>query len=277
MSPAPWSRLAGGLLGRPAAQPSIGLSVPVASTFPFSPMALRPALWLDATDKDSITETGGAISEWRDKVLSRPFTQATAANQPTYESGGINSLASVKFDGVNDFLQGNASPSTILSGAVGATMFLVAKLATDPPTSDPKTGTPFGWWGTAATSGDNDHFPYTDGNIYTAWARTSRVNAGNPALSLATARTVVFTSTASAFNIWINGGATHYTTTSSTFGLNSTNLQIGRSSTSGSTMSFLFDGLLGSLIVYPRVLTRPEINTVAQYLANLWGTSWSLI
>jgi hypothetical protein len=276
VSPAPYGRVAG-----PVDQRSLkraqGVSVPVSSTFPFSPMSLSPALWLDATDLSTITESSGAVSEWRDKVRSRPFTQATAANQPTYESNGINGLASVKFDGTTDFLQGDASPSTILSGAVGATMFLVAKLSADPPTVQGKTGTPYGWWGSPSGSGDNDHYPFTDGNVYTQWARTNRVNSGNPALSLATTRTVVFTSTASAYNIFIDGGTAHFTTATSTFGLNSTNLQIGRSSTSGSSLTFLFDGLLGELIVYPRVLTRPQINTVARYLVGVWGTSWTLI
>jgi hypothetical protein len=42
-------------------------------------------------------------------------------------------------------------------------------------------------------------------------------------------------------------------------------------------LAFLFDGLLGELIVYPKVLTRPQINTVARYLVGVWGTSWTLI
>ena len=33
----------------------------------FSPLDLSPAAWFDASDSGSITESGGAVSQWNDK------------------------------------------------------------------------------------------------------------------------------------------------------------------------------------------------------------------
>ncbi|MFN8711204.1 MAG: hypothetical protein ACK5Z2_00025 [Bacteroidota bacterium] len=71
----------------------------------WSPIVLRPALWLDAADISTITVATG-VSEWRDKSgNNRHFTQSTPANQPAYNRNGINGLGSISFDGTAKALQ----------------------------------------------------------------------------------------------------------------------------------------------------------------------------
>jgi hypothetical protein len=54
---------------------------------PWTPADIATALWLDAADAGTITESGGAVSEWRDKSgNSRDVQQATAAYRPTYSA-----------------------------------------------------------------------------------------------------------------------------------------------------------------------------------------------
>lgn len=49
------------------------------------------ALWLDAEDTNTITLNGSTVSQWGDKSgNNRHATQATASNQPTYTTSGLN-------------------------------------------------------------------------------------------------------------------------------------------------------------------------------------------
>lgn len=48
-------------------------------------------LWLDASDASTITLNGSTVSQWDDKSgNNRHATQATASNQPTYTTAGLN-------------------------------------------------------------------------------------------------------------------------------------------------------------------------------------------
>ena len=88
------------------------VSAPVSSYQPFSPLALQPRLWLDASDLTTITESGGAVSEWRDKSGNGyAFTQATSTAQPTTGTTTQNGLNVISFDGVDDFMVSTAAAS----------------------------------------------------------------------------------------------------------------------------------------------------------------------
>jgi hypothetical protein len=56
----------------------------VQSSVLWTPSLITTALWLDASDTDTITESGGAVSQWDDKGSSglNDATQAVGANQP---------------------------------------------------------------------------------------------------------------------------------------------------------------------------------------------------
>lgn len=89
----------------------------------FSPLVLRPALWLDASDAStlysgaSLAAADGAISEWRDKSgNARHATQATGVSQPLRKTAIQNGRDVVRFDGANDGLKGtlvNLSAMTV--------------------------------------------------------------------------------------------------------------------------------------------------------------------
>ena len=72
---------------------------------PWTPNYITTALWLDAADASTITESGGAVSQWNDKSGNgRNFTQATSVNRPTYASTGLNSKPTLAF-GADDFME----------------------------------------------------------------------------------------------------------------------------------------------------------------------------
>lgn len=90
----------------------------------WTPNAIQPLLWLDASDLSTISSPAG-ISEWRDKSGNAwHASQATQANRPTHEAfdsgaylppNAINTgRPAVAFDGINNFLE---LPSGFLHGA----------------------------------------------------------------------------------------------------------------------------------------------------------------
>ncbi len=103
MSPAPYGRLPGRQQLRPTSQSNVGLSVPVAATFPpFNPlqrMSWAAAFWasdpLWANPGD-----GSRVSEWRDgSGNGRNVSQATAGNQPRYVANHpqLNNQPAIEF------------------------------------------------------------------------------------------------------------------------------------------------------------------------------------
>lgn len=71
----------------------------------WSPGDLTGYLWYDASDTSSITEVGGAVSQWNDKgTLGKHMTQNTESEKPTSGTITINGLNAIDFDGVNDRL-----------------------------------------------------------------------------------------------------------------------------------------------------------------------------
>lgn len=74
----------------------------------WTPADIDTALWLDAADASTITESGGAVSQWDDKSGNNyHVSQATAADQPTVSTDAGN--ASILFDGTSDYLRHNVS------------------------------------------------------------------------------------------------------------------------------------------------------------------------
>jgi hypothetical protein len=74
----------------------------------WNPSMITTALWLDAADASTITESGGAVSQWDDKSGNNyHVSQATAADQPTVSTDAGN--ASISFDGTSDYLRHDVS------------------------------------------------------------------------------------------------------------------------------------------------------------------------
>ena len=79
----------------------------------WNPSMITTALWLDAADTSTITESGGAVSQWNDKSgNARHVSQVDALRRPTYSSMGFNNLPTLTFDGLGDFMS-TLSPFSI--------------------------------------------------------------------------------------------------------------------------------------------------------------------
>jgi hypothetical protein len=96
----------------------------------FNPLSLSPALWLDASDSNTLYDAttggalvgaGGTVARWEDKSgNARHATQATLANRPLRTAAAQGGKDALTFDGVNDFM---ATPA--FGGTQDCTYFLV--------------------------------------------------------------------------------------------------------------------------------------------------------
>ena len=67
----------------------------------WTPAELTLKLWLDAYDEDTITESGGAVSQWDDKSgEDNHATQTTEADKPTTGSRLLNGYNVLDFEGI---------------------------------------------------------------------------------------------------------------------------------------------------------------------------------
>jgi len=88
-------------------------TIPAAADSAWTPLELSPALWLDASDASTITESGGLVSQWDDKSGNgRHVEQLTGASQPAYNG----TTKAIEFDGLDDYLW-NTSPFMADNGA----------------------------------------------------------------------------------------------------------------------------------------------------------------
>ena len=88
-----------------AADPASGITATTSlSAVQWSPLAIAPALWLDAADPATIILATG-VGEWRDKSGNgRHFTQPTPASQPAYSASSFFGQPGLTFDGTNDIM-----------------------------------------------------------------------------------------------------------------------------------------------------------------------------
>jgi hypothetical protein len=228
----------------------LGLSIPGTSGLvqaAFSPLDLSPVLWLDASDTSTITEVGGAVSQWDDKSGNgNNVTQGTAAAQPTTGTVTLNGLNVLDFGG-NDFME-TAVADTL---AQPFNVFLVVK-------ADAVSFSRYIFDRTS--TGSNRAFLLQSGATnYTFNAGTS-LTGGTPDTNAHMLRV-------------LGDGA------SSFIDVDGTNVASGNAATtsldlirlgSAYTGSAFFEGAIAEVIA-TGTLTAGEIADTEQYLANKWG------
>ena len=226
--------------------------------WPFSPLVLRPALWLDASDAStlysgaSLAAADGAISEWRDKSgNARHATQATGVSQPLRKTALKNGRDVVRFDGANDFMQ-NSVPSL---GTTACTIIRVAKstrndgveICVGPNSTKNSMGV------SRHTTGETKGYVY--GSVQTLSSITSNFSLASLVL------------TAADVKFYYNGGSAI------------TSAVTGVSLGVGFTVGALRDNLFGvcmagdsaEILVFPTALSDAERLAVENYLNAKWA------
>jgi len=116
--------------------------------------------WIDASDTDQITESGGLVSQIDDKSGNNlDFSQGTGSLQPETGVGTINGLNYLEFD--LDAMDTSSNPFSA-GGVVDAFVFFVLRVP-----SSPNNGNLFSLTGSGATSSRwQSHCPWAGDRVY---------------------------------------------------------------------------------------------------------------
>ena len=215
--------------------------------------------------------TGDPVAQWTsDDAGARAFIQSTAAKRPTYNTAGINSKATVDFDGVDDVLSIASAFLTGLSGHV----FMVYRLDGVPnsyqiiiASADEGSATRYiSFYGRGNTANPNIHYAQSNND-------TADLLKGNTTVSNATNYLSDFSSNSTAVAARLNNVSQ---TLSVVTGANNgdwwddstakDNVSIGASMIAGSAAEFL-TGKIRRILVYTE-LTDSQASRVRQRLAD---------
>lgn len=218
---------------------------------PGAPPPTNLVCWLDADQIVGLVDSD-PVDTWDDVSGNNNDFTGSGAARPLYRDAGvtINGLPVVQFDGVNDLITATLNTS----GYTSATIFMVGRLALDPPVDAAKTGL----W-TMNVSDFNTHLPYTDGSVYDGTFATARKNAFNPTPSLASAFQYNVRSASGAWSAAVNT-VTVLTTASNTF-VGANGLTIGKSQG-----AFFYNGVIAEVLIYNTALSSHIRNQIEEYL-----------
>jgi hypothetical protein len=232
------------------------------------PLSLNPALWLDAADTATITESSGSVSQWNDKSGNgRNVTQSNGANQPTTGTRTLNSLNAIDFNGTSDFL---VSAATSLVSPTDGTFTAFAVVL-----PDTTIAIQFILNGDESNAGNRPpQFLRTNGTIIESIRVSTFSDAFSPvttqktsALSGGVAVLARSRLTTSVIEATVDGLAV--ASVGATGGSSATARVVTLGARSGGG---LFNGVMCELIAYPFAMSDPDVLQVETYLRNKWGT-----
>jgi hypothetical protein len=239
-------------------------------------------LWLKADAGTSSTVDGAALSQWQDQSgNNNHVSQATAVNRPVYEAGitsTLNGMPSVEFDNDNtnyDYL--SIADNSTIDNFSGFTSFAIFRL---------KTGTPGGTPRGIFSKRSNPSTQYS----YSLFHFTSnRINldvngTGNRLQSATSFNESIDHLVVASFNPTLatneqklyvgNAQDAQNNNTAATVANTTSSLHIGvLYGHTGANKQF--NGYIGEIILYNRILNDPERIIVANYLSAKYNVSLS--
>lgn len=238
-------------------------------------------LWLDAADESTITLNGTTVSEWADKSSeSNLAVQGTAAKQPSYTSSTIGGLPALAFDGTQSSMATDIQVD-IADGPDAMVFMIYQSDFTGLSTFDERTVLEYSPNVTSADAAfmigyqkipvsiTNGYISIIKGNVgantygtqgYVTTPQLIRVD-----YSYGLAAADESKSYRNQSILTIDGGSVLNNNTDSAFGLHY--LFLG----ARNNASQFFDGSIGEIIIYNRLLESYEVQEVESYLRNKWN------
>ncbi len=229
----------------------------------WTPTETTTALWFDAADASTITETSGNVSQWADKSGNgRNATQATGAAQP--DSGGThNGLNTINFNGSSEFFRLGTGLDWMAANATH-TAFVMLN-ATDNRTDIYGANNP-----SAA-----------DASLHIGFGGDTSYRMNRWGNDFGTGTTANFDSTAGAFNslrfTWVEGGAKSVYANTLLEGMSGATHASGLSAMAGGGQlgKVVNHGYLGAdiaeFIIVDGVPDAATTDQIEGYLAWKWG------
>lgn len=261
----------------------------------WTPADITTALWLDANDSGTITQSGGAITTWADK--SGNNRTATADGNPTYSATGLSTgRPAVQLDGTGD---GFASSITGIGSFNALDVYMVTQ-TTAAAAADANTGIFWGYGNGGVAGGPYPGFRGLNfssstgalsGELVTiaaenATAATGRLGSNSYARAANTAQILNSRNATTGTSLLVNG---------SSVTLNLANEITTSSNTSPSAIGYTVDSNLhigalranGALVYSPAIkfaevivsstlLSTDNRQRMEGYLAHKWGLTANL-
>ena len=232
------------------------------------------ALWFDASDPGTITQSGGTVSAWRDKSSNAySVIQGTASNRPTYATNLLNGLPGVQLSATTFLYQvGSSMPN--FSSSPATTVYMVAKNGS----SMPNWNIINTMWFTGISGGTQRYhysFGYLTTNGITLFAKGAAVvNPSSYVVPLNSNAIIGFSSSATSNFLFYNGSNTAYASSGALPSANNTTWFLfgdARTSTPPVTDENIYE-----YVGFNTELTRAQQQAVEGYLATKWGLQSSL-
>ena len=235
----------------------------------WTPADISTALWLDAADSTTITESSGSVSEWRDKSGNTlHVTQSTGSAQPTLSTFG--SRTALSFDGSNDNLTNATTGITSGTYSGELTVFYVATRSGDGGTILTERNAALvasSQWALIA----GDRYLSSDGANF----GSNHTIASGVYDDLATGGAVICHQHAagSRDNLWVTGTSRTVDTGTASNISGTAGFSIGsREGVVGQN----WNGIIAEIVVVTDTLTTTTRELVEGYLAWRWGLQGSL-
>ncbi|MCL4207844.1 MAG: autotransporter-associated beta strand repeat-containing protein, partial [Pirellulaceae bacterium] len=214
-------------------------------------------LWLDASDGTTVTESGGLVTQWRDKSGNGYLANASGAQSPTWTPnallGGRNVM---RFDGSSDYVQVSSLP-----GMVGTSYTI---LAVEGRLSN-KSNNYFLGGGPTATTNQMLHFGYRADTTFTLAQYGNDLNG--TVAGYAGQQFAQFTGqldTASGHYLFRNGSLLSSNANTTPFAA-FTYFNVGMANNG------FFNGDVAEVLVYNSALSTADRQAVERYLQAKWS------
>lgn len=215
--------------------------------------ALASNLWLRARQSsDYVLDGSSKVATWTDlSGTGNSLVSAGSGLGPAIDSTGFTGgVTSVRMTAA-----GQALTKASFSAPSAAEAFVVKR--NNQATADQ------GLW-ILGSSGVQDWVPAADTMVYDSFGSTARKTAGTPPNSLNFGHIYNPKSAAGAWSVAMNSQSDWYSTATNTVGFPST-LTLGKN-----FIASTFDGWIGEVLMFPRVLTTAERADVNAYLTSSW-------
>jgi len=226
-----------------------------------SDLGSKLALWL--RPEDILGDDGDEIDAWTDSSGNAvAVPSAGSSSKPRIKIAALNGFKVVNMDGVR---QGHFTlPTANLDGRSTSATFFVSKNSFDPNTRD--FAPPVGRFG---TDGSGEFYPYTTGDIYSAYGTNTRYRISAARPGLAEWRFASFQSAANDWRYYVDGSVIH--------ALIANTVAFGTTPAIGAGYyNDYFDGQIAEVIDCNEALTTTERQRVEGYLAWKFGLESNL-
>ena len=231
---------------------------------PWTPDEISPFIWFDATE--GVTSTGGFVSAWQNQGMGAyTATQSDNLKRPSVQVG-LNGINTLRFDGVDDFLEIPHSNEFNIAASEDFEIFSVAQFNDPVALTEPDFSVMFA----KGKTSDREFMFYLAIRKYRLYMDRGRMRVEAPnnhttAPNLGWARRQG--NNAKLFNT-VGGNASRGNVGNGRMDGNTHNVTIGAAE--DGTIRFM-DGDIGEIIMFKRALTSNERQRVEGWLAHKWG------